>query len=95
MPRVSWRCTWSFPKALDIIYGAAQTMADYVRASTDGNFNIQVFAAGEIVPGLQAADAAAAGTVEACHTASYYYWGKESDLCPGERRCRSCSMPAK
>ncbi len=76
MPRVSWRCTSSFPKALDTIYGAAQTMADYVRASTDGNFNIQVFAAGEIVPGLQAADAAAAGTVEACHTASYYYWGK-------------------
>ena len=38
---------------------------------------IQVFAAGEIVPGLQAADAAAAGTVEACHTVSYYYWGKD------------------
>ena len=48
-----------------------------VRDSTDGNFDIQVFAAGEIVPGLQAADAAAAGTVEACHTASYYYWGKD------------------
>ena len=29
------------------------------------------------MPGLQAADAAAAGTVEACHTASYYYWGKD------------------
>src|SRR6478735_1861001 len=77
MPRVSWRCTSSFPKALDTIYGAAQTMANYVRDSTDGNFDIQVFAAGEIVPGLQAADAAAAGTVEACHTASYYYWGKD------------------
>ena len=48
-----------------------------MRDSTDGNFDIQVFAAGEIVPGLQAADAAAAGTVEACHTASYYYWGKD------------------
>lgn len=36
-----------------------------------------VFAAGEIVPGLQAADAAAAGTVEACHTVAYYYWGKD------------------
>ncbi len=76
-PKVSWRVTSSFPKALDTIFGAAQTMADYVRESTDGNFDIQVFAAGELVPGLQAADAAAAGTVEACHTASYYYWGKD------------------
>jgi TRAP-type mannitol/chloroaromatic compound transport system substrate-binding protein len=48
------------------------TMADFVRESTDGNFDIQVFAAGELVPGLQAMDAAAAGTVECAHTASYY-----------------------
>ncbi len=43
---------------------------------TDGKFKIQVFAGGEIVPGLQAMDAASAGTVEAAHTATYYYWGK-------------------
>jgi len=76
-PKVTWRCTSSFPKALDTIFGAAQTMANYVKESTDGNFDIQIFAAGELVPGLQAADAAAAGTVECCHTASYYYWGKD------------------
>src|SRR5690606_7305322 len=76
-PKVSWRCTSSFPKSLDTIFGAAETMAKYVRESTDGNFDIQVFAAGEIVPGLQAMDAAAAGTVEMCHTACYYYWGKD------------------
>jgi TRAP-type mannitol/chloroaromatic compound transport system substrate-binding protein len=76
-PKISWRCTSSFPKALDTIFGAAQTMADYVREASDGNFNIQVFAAAEIVPGLQAADATAAGTVEMCHTASYYFWGKD------------------
>jgi TRAP-type mannitol/chloroaromatic compound transport system substrate-binding protein len=76
-PRVTWRVTSSFPKALDTIFGAAETMAKFVREASDGNFDIQVFAAGELVPGLQAADAAAAGTVEACHTASYYYWGKD------------------
>jgi TRAP-type mannitol/chloroaromatic compound transport system substrate-binding protein len=76
-PKVTWRCTSSFPKSLDTIFGAAQTMADYVKESTDGNFNIQVFASGEIVPGLQAMDAAAAGTVEMCHTACYYFWGKD------------------
>jgi TRAP-type mannitol/chloroaromatic compound transport system substrate-binding protein len=76
-PKVTWRCTSSFPKALDTIFGAAVTMADFVRESTDGNFDIQIFAAGELVPGLQAMDAAAAGTVECAHTASYYYWGKD------------------
>ncbi len=76
MPKITWRLTSSFPKALDTIFGAAQTMANYVKDATDGNFDIQVFAAGEIVPGLQAMDAAAAGTVEMCHTACYYYWGK-------------------
>jgi TRAP-type mannitol/chloroaromatic compound transport system substrate-binding protein len=29
MPKISWRCTSSFPKALDTIFGAAQTMANY------------------------------------------------------------------
>ena len=36
-----------------------------------------MFAAGEIVPGLAAADAVQNGTVEMCHTASYYYFGKD------------------
>lgn len=76
-PKINWRMTSSFPKSLDTIYGAGETMAKYVEEATDGNFKIQVFAAGELVGGLQAADAAAAGTVEAAHTASYYYWGKD------------------
>lgn len=76
-PKITWRLTSSFPKALDTIFGSALTMSNYVREATDGNFDIQVFASGEIVPGLQAADAVTTGTVEACHTASYYFWGKD------------------
>lgn len=76
-PKVTWRLTSSFPKSLDTIYGAAEVLSKYVSEATDGNFNIQVFAAGEIVPGLQAADAVTAGTVEACHTVGYYFWGKD------------------
>ena len=75
-PKVTWRLTSSFPKSLDTIYGGAETFSKMLSEATDGNFQIQVFAAGEIVPGLQAADATTAGTVEACHTVSYYYWGK-------------------
>ena len=76
LPEVTWRLTSSFPKSLDTIYGGAEVLAKRVEEATGGKFKIQVFAGGEIVPGLQAADAAAAGTVEACHTVGYYYWGK-------------------
>ncbi|MFD1343166.1 TRAP transporter substrate-binding protein [Litorisediminicola beolgyonensis] len=75
-PQVQWRCTSSFPQSLDTIFGGAQDVATYVREATDGAFDIQVFAGGEIVPGLQAADAVQNGTVEMCHTAAYYYVGK-------------------
>jgi len=76
-PKISWRLTSSFPKALDTIYGGAEVFSKMLSEATDGNFTVDVFAAAEIVPGLQAADAAAAGTVEAAHTVSYYYWGKD------------------
>jgi TRAP-type mannitol/chloroaromatic compound transport system substrate-binding protein len=79
-PEVKWRLTSSFPKSLDTIFGGAETFARAVSESTDGKFQIQVFAAGEIVPGLQALDAVQSGTVEACHTALYYYWGKDPTL---------------
>ena len=76
-PEVKWRLTSSFPKSLDTIYGGAEQVAKYVAEMTDNKFQIQVFAAGEIVPGLQALDATSSGTVEMCHTVSYYYVGKD------------------
>ena len=76
-PKINWRLTSSFPKSLDTIHGAANVFSKYVSEMTDGRFKVQVFAPPDIVPGLQAADAVTNGTVECCHTASYYYWGKD------------------
>jgi TRAP-type mannitol/chloroaromatic compound transport system substrate-binding protein len=76
-PELSWRCTSSFPKSLDVTYGGAEVFARLVAELTDNRFKISVFAGGEIVPGLQALDAAANGTVEMAHTVSYYYVGKD------------------
>jgi TRAP-type mannitol/chloroaromatic compound transport system substrate-binding protein len=76
-PEIKWRLTSSFPKSLDTIFGAADTVSRAVAEATDGKFQIQIHAAGEIVPGLQALDAVQAGTVEMAHTASYYYVGKD------------------
>ena len=77
LPEIKWRCASSFAKSLDTIYGAAEAMAKRVAACTNGKFQIQVFAGGEIVPGLQVADAVQNGTVQCGHTAPYYYWGKD------------------
>ena len=77
MPEIKWRLTSSFPKSLDTIYGAGEVFAQAVARMTDNRFQIQVFASNELVPGLQAADAVTNGTVEACHTVSYYFVGKD------------------
>jgi TRAP-type mannitol/chloroaromatic compound transport system substrate-binding protein len=76
-PETKWRMTCSWPKSLDTLYGAAEIMSKAVAEATDNKFQIQVFAAGEIVPGLQVVDAVQNGTVECGHTASYYYFGKD------------------
>jgi TRAP-type mannitol/chloroaromatic compound transport system substrate-binding protein len=82
-PEVKWRLTSSFPKSLDTIYGAAEVISKQVAEITDNKFQIQVFAAGEIVPGLQALDAVSNATVEMCHTCSYYYVGKDPTFAIG------------
>jgi len=76
-PELKWRLTSSFPKSLDTIYGGAEVFSKAVAEATDNKFQIQVFAPGEIVPGLAALDAVQNGTVEMCHTCSYYYFGKD------------------
>jgi TRAP-type mannitol/chloroaromatic compound transport system substrate-binding protein len=76
-PEIKWRLTSSFPKSLDTLWGASETFARYVAEATDNKFQISTFAAGEIVPALQAMDAVSNNTVECCHTAAYYYVGKD------------------
>src|SRR5580698_9329002 len=77
MPALKWRLTSSFPKSLDTLYGGGEVFAKAVAEATDNKFQIQVFAAGEIVPGLAALDAVQSDTVEMCHTPSQYYVGKD------------------
>ena len=59
LPEIKWRLTSSFPKSLDTLHGAAESLVKRVAEMTDNRFQIQLFAAGEIVPGLQVLDAVA------------------------------------
>jgi TRAP-type mannitol/chloroaromatic compound transport system substrate-binding protein len=77
MPEVKWRLAASWPKSLDTLYGGCEYFAKRIAEITDNRFQIQVFAAGELVPGLQVLDAVQNGTIEMGNTALYYYWGKD------------------
>ena len=76
-PQINWRLASSFPKSLDTIYGGAEEISQRLSEATDGRFQIQVFSAGEIVPGLDAINATTDGTVECSHSVGYYNWGKD------------------
>jgi TRAP-type mannitol/chloroaromatic compound transport system substrate-binding protein len=76
-PEVKWRLTSSFPKSLDLLWGGAELFAKLIGEMSDNKFQIRTFAAGEIVPALQVADAVQNGTVECGQTAAYYYFGKD------------------
>ena len=82
-----WRLTSGFPKALDTIYGAAETFSKKVKELTGGKFEISVHAAGELVPMPGIVDAVKNGTVEMAHTAPYYYFGKDETFALG------CAIP--
>lgn len=77
MPEVRWRISSSYPKSLGTIYGAMALVTKRVGELTGGRFNISLHPAGELTPPLQVLDAVQNGTVEAGHSASYFYIGKE------------------
>src|SRR5262249_42545041 len=77
-PELHWRMALSWPKSLDTLFGACEQFAKRVAELTDNKFQIQLFAAGEIVPGLQVLDAVQNGTVEAGNTGGYLLLGQGS-----------------
>ena len=80
---VRWRFASSFPKALDTIYGAAETFAKKVGEMSGGKFVISVHAAGELMPAFGVVDGVQNATVEMAHTAPYYFFGKDEAFALG------------
>ncbi len=75
-PEVRWRLASAFQPSFDFLFGAAQTFAQAVSDTTDGQFTVAVSAAGEIAPALEALDAVAEGKADCAHTALAYSWNK-------------------
>jgi TRAP-type mannitol/chloroaromatic compound transport system substrate-binding protein len=80
---IRWRIASSFPKSLDTIYGAAEVFAQKVKALSNNRFEISVHAAGELMPAFGVVDGVQQGTVEAAHTAPYYFFGKDETFAIG------------
>lgn len=66
--------TW--PKNFPGLGTGAQRFADRVTAMTDGRLNVQVYAAGELVPPFESFEAVSNGSAEMYHGAAYYWQGK-------------------
>lgn len=76
-PALRWRLQSGFPKTLSAIYSSGEILARHVSDLTDGQFQIQSFASGEIVAPGQIADAVGNNTIEMALTAPQYYHGKD------------------
>ncbi|MEK8048876.1 TRAP transporter substrate-binding protein DctP [Ideonella sp. DXS22W] len=81
--QLRWRMASSFPKSLDTIYGAADVFAKKVGELSGGKFQISVHAAGELMPAFGVVDGVQNGTIEACHTVPYYFFGKDETFALG------------
>ncbi len=84
---IRWRLASSFPKALDTIFGAADTFAKKVGELSGGKFVITTHAGGELMPPFGVVDGVQNGTVEMAHTAPYYFFGKDETFALG------CAIP--
>ena len=74
--RRNLRLVTTWPPNFPGIGSMSVRMAQRVREATDGALDIRVYAAGEMVPALEAFDAVSNGAADAYHGAEYYWQGK-------------------
>ena len=72
--------TSSFPKSLDALFGASQTLCRFVAEATDNKFQIQAYSAGELATSRQALDVVTTGAVECAHTPLSFHTNKDPTL---------------
>ncbi|WP_420547678.1 TRAP transporter substrate-binding protein [Curvivirga sp.] len=74
--KIEWKMVTSWPKNSPGVGITAQRLADRITKMSDGRLTVKLYAAGELVPGLEVFDAVSAGTAEMAHTASLFWQGK-------------------
>ncbi|MHA3979301.1 TRAP transporter substrate-binding protein [Halovulum sp. GXIMD14794] len=74
---MKWKMVTAWPKNLPGPGVAAQMLADRITTLSGGRIEVQLFAAGELVPGPGVFDAVSEGTAELYHAVPAY-WGSKS-----------------
>ncbi len=72
-----WKMVTAWPKNLPGPGVAAQMLADRITAASGGRIEVELYAAGELVPGRGVFDAVSEGTAELYHAVPAY-WGSKS-----------------
>lgn len=75
-----WRLVTSWPRNLPGPAFSAQRIADRIKLLSGGRIEVQVLAAGEVVPAFAVHEAVGNATVELGHTASFFAIGREPAL---------------
>lgn len=76
---IRWRMVTSWSRTLQGPGTSAARLARRITTLTGGRIQVEVFAAGEIVPAFAVHEAVANGTVEAGHTASFFLSGRKPE----------------
>ena len=71
-PELKWRLACGYAKSLDILYGACETLSRIVGEASDGHFQIQVSAPGEVVPADGLIEAVGQGKAEMGYAAASF-----------------------
>lgn len=74
--RIEWRMVTAWPKGLPGLGTGAERLGQRISSMSDGKLTVKVFAAGELVPGLQTFEAVQNGTAEMGHDTPGFHLGK-------------------
>jgi len=77
---VRMRMVTTWPRNAPGVGTNAQWLADRLTRVTDGRLEIELFAAGELVPAFEALDAVQQGVAEMAHSAPFFWLGKSEAL---------------
>jgi TRAP-type mannitol/chloroaromatic compound transport system substrate-binding protein len=76
-PKVQWRMSTTWTKALEQLQRSAQLFAKVVEEMSGGRFRIEVFPGGQVLQPFECFDAASRGTIEAFMGTATYWADKE------------------
>ncbi len=74
--RFSWKMVTTWPPNFPGLGTGANTLARYFEELSGGRIQVQIYAAGELIPEFEVFDAVSSGTAELGHGGAYYWRGK-------------------